>query len=156
MRRPALISPSERNTEKDDTMPPPEQWQLSGNAAVLYERYVVPYILGPWAPGLVERAALQLGDRVVDVACGTGVVARHAAQRVGVEGHVTGLDLNPGMLAVARSLPPPAGAAMTWVESSAVAMDPRCRVRGGVVSTRVAVLSRQTSGTARDASGLSP
>ena len=104
-------------------MPPPEQWQLSGNAAELYERYVVPYILGPWAPGLVALAALQPGERVLDVACGTGVVARHAAQQVGSAGHVTGLDLNPGMLAVARSLPPPSGAPITWVESSAVAMD---------------------------------
>lgn len=103
-------------------MPPPEQWQLSGNAAELYERYVVPYILGPWAPGLVERAALQPGERVLDVACGTGVVARHAAQKVGTSGHVTGLDLNPGMLAVARSLPPPPGASIIWVECSAVAM----------------------------------
>jgi ubiquinone/menaquinone biosynthesis C-methylase UbiE len=104
-------------------MPPPEQWQLSGNAAELYERYVVPYILGPWAPGLVALAALQPGERVLDVACGTGVVARHAAPKVGRAGHVTGLDLNPGMLAVARSLPPPSGAPITWVESSAVAMD---------------------------------
>src|SRR5262249_56846905 len=68
-------------------------------------------------------AALQPGERVLDVACGTGVVARHAAQKVGSAGHVTGLDLNPGMLAVARALPPPSGAPITWVESSAVAMD---------------------------------
>ena len=40
----------------------PEQWQLSGNAAELYERYVVPYFLGPWAPGLVEVAALRRGS----------------------------------------------------------------------------------------------
>jgi len=99
-----------------------EQWQLSGNAAEMYERYVVPYLLGPWAPGLVERAALQPGDCVLDVACGTGVVARLAAQKVGTTGRVTGLDLNPGMLAVARALRPLPGAPITWVECSAVAM----------------------------------
>jgi ubiquinone/menaquinone biosynthesis C-methylase UbiE len=104
-------------------MPQHEQWQLRGNAAELYERYVVPYILAPWAPGLVELAALQPGERVLDLACGTGVVARLAAAKVGTTGHVTGLDLNAGMLAVARSLPPPPGASITWAEGSAVAMD---------------------------------
>jgi len=103
-------------------MSQPEQWQLSGNAAEMYERYVVPYLLGPWAPGLVALAALRPGERVLDVACGTGVVARLAAQKVGTTGQVTGLDLNPGMLAVARALPPPPGAPITWVECSAVAM----------------------------------
>jgi SAM-dependent methyltransferase len=48
---------------------------------------------------------------VLDVACGTGVVARLAAERVGAGGQITGLDLNEGMLDVARSLPSPAGAA---------------------------------------------
>ena len=84
---------------------------------------MVPYILGPWAPGLVELAALQQGERVLDLACGTGLVARLAAQKVGPEGKVTGLDLNTGMLAVARKLPPPPGAPITWVEGSALAMD---------------------------------
>lgn len=104
-------------------MPQPEQWQLHGNAAELYERYVVPYILGPWAPGLVEFAAVQSGERVLDVACGTGVVTRLAAAKVGTTGHVTGLDLNAGMLAIARALLPPPGTSITWVEGSAVAMD---------------------------------
>jgi ubiquinone/menaquinone biosynthesis C-methylase UbiE len=104
-------------------MPQQEQWQLSGNAAELYERYAVRYVLGPWAPGLVALAALQPGERVLDLACGTGVVARLAAPGVGPTGQVTGLDLNAGMLAVARSLPPPTGASIAWVEGSAVAMD---------------------------------
>ena len=103
-------------------MPQEEQWQLTDNAAELYERYAVPYILGPWAPGLVELAALQRGERVLDLACGTGVVARLAAPKVGPTGRVTGLDLNAGMLAVARSLPRPSGASITWIEGSVVAM----------------------------------
>ena len=104
-------------------MPQPEQWQLHGNAAELYERYAVPYFLGPWAPGLIELAALQRGERVLDLACGTGVVARLAASHVGSTGQVTGLDLNAGMLAVARALPPPSGASITWIEGSALAID---------------------------------
>ena len=99
-----------------------EQWQPSGQAAEMYECCVVPYLLGPWTPGLVALAALQPGEHVLDVACGTGAVTRLAAQKVWTTGQVTGLDLNPGMLAVARALPPPTGAPITWVECSAVAM----------------------------------
>jgi ubiquinone/menaquinone biosynthesis C-methylase UbiE len=98
-----------------------EQFQLSGNAAELYERYAVGYFIGPWAPGLVEMACLQKAERVLDLACGTGVVARLSASKVGPEGCVTGLDLNAGMLQVARSLPPPPGASVSWVQGSAVA-----------------------------------
>jgi ubiquinone/menaquinone biosynthesis C-methylase UbiE len=99
-----------------------EQWQLSAKAAELYERIPARYILGPWAPLLVERAAVAPGERVLDVACGTGVVARAAAERATADGHVAGIDLNPGMIAVARSLPPVAGAAIEWHEASALAL----------------------------------
>lgn len=98
-------------------------FQVSGNAAELYERYAVPYVLGPWAPELVELAVLQPGDRVLDLACGTGVVARLAAPRVGATGQVIGMDLNAGMIAVARTLPAPSGAPIVWLEGSATAMD---------------------------------
>lgn len=99
-----------------------EQWQLRGSAAELYEQYAVRYLLGPWAPGLVDLAALAPGERVLDLACGTGVVARLAAAKVGRTGHVTGLDLNAGMLTVARSMPAPHGTRITWVEGSALAL----------------------------------
>ena len=87
-----------------------EQWHMSAQAAELYERYPGRYILGPWAPLLVDAARLATSERVLDVACGTGVVARVAAERVGPAGRVVGVDLNPGMIAVARSLPTPFGA----------------------------------------------
>ena len=97
-------------------------FQVSSNAAELYERYAVPYVLGPWTPELVGLADLQRGERVLDVACGTGVVARLAATQVGKTGHVIGLDLNAGMLAVARALPLPPGAGIVWKEGSATAL----------------------------------
>jgi ubiquinone/menaquinone biosynthesis C-methylase UbiE len=103
-------------------MPPQEPWQLSGSAPELFERYLVPAVTGPWAADLVAAADPPLGARVLDVACGTGIVARLAAERVGPAGHIVGLDLNPGMLAVARGLPPQPGAPITWHAASAVAL----------------------------------
>jgi ubiquinone/menaquinone biosynthesis C-methylase UbiE len=92
-----------------------------GSAPENYERYFVPAIGAPLAVDLVEVAALGEGDRVSDVACGTGIVARLAAMRVGPGGTVAGLDINPGMLAVARSVTPP-GLAIDWHEASAEAV----------------------------------
>ncbi len=97
-------------------------YQVSGNAAEMYERYATQY-MRPWVPDLVGLAELRPGERVLDLACGTGVVARLAATHVGPTGRVTGLDFNAGMLAVARAVPPAPGATLHWVEGSAVAMD---------------------------------
>lgn len=99
-----------------------EEWQVGGDAAELYERYHVPAIVGPWAADLVALAAPQSGDRVLDIACGTGVVARLAAEHAGAAGRVLGLDLNAGMIAVARSIPPSPGAPTEWHEGSALAL----------------------------------
>lgn len=98
-------------------------YQVTADAAHMRERYSVRYFIGPWAPGLIAVAALQQGERVLDVACGTGVVTRLAASAVGPTGQVTGVDINAAMLAVARSLAPPSGLSITWVEGNAVAMD---------------------------------
>jgi ubiquinone/menaquinone biosynthesis C-methylase UbiE len=99
-----------------------EQWHIAREAAELYERVVARHILGPWAPSLVDAAHLARGERVLDLACGTGVVTRVAAQRVGPQGGVTGVDLNAGMISVARSLPAPDGASIEWREGSALAI----------------------------------
>ena len=93
----------------------------SQNAAENYERYFVPSIGRPVAADLVGRAALRPGERVLDVACGTGIAARLAAERVGPSGAVVGLDLNPGMLAVARAMAPP-GLSIAWHEAPAEAI----------------------------------
>lgn len=80
------------------------QWQVAGSAPEVYERELVPAVFAPWAPMLVALAHPGRGERVIDIACGTGIVARIAAVQVGPDGAVTGVDLNPGMLNVARSL----------------------------------------------------
>jgi len=92
-----------------------------GNLPTNYERFFVPAIGAPLAADLVRLAALRPGERVLDVACGTGVVARLASQQVGATGTVAGLDVNPGMLAVARSATPP-DTPIEWHEASAEAM----------------------------------
>ena len=78
----------------------------------------MPGITSKWAEDLVRRAQLRSGEELLDVACGTGVVARLAAKKV-ESGHATGLDLNAGMLAVARGVlgegPP-----VNWMEGSAL------------------------------------
>jgi ubiquinone/menaquinone biosynthesis C-methylase UbiE len=86
-----------------------------------YQRFFVPSIGGPLAEDLIGVAGLQAGQRVLDVACGTGVVTRLAAKRVGAAGAVTGLDVNPGMLAVARS-ETPSDISIDWYEASAESM----------------------------------
>lgn len=92
-----------------------------GNPPANYERFFVPAIGAPLAADLVRLAALRPGERVLDAACGTGVVARLASQHVGDTGTVAGLDVNPGMLAVARSVTTP-GMSIEWREASAEAM----------------------------------
>ena len=92
--------------------------QYGGNAAENYERYFVPAIGTPFATTLLDAAGLHRGERVLDVACGTGVVTRLVAERVAPDGAVCGLDINPAMLAVARSVSS-SGAPIEWHEASA-------------------------------------
>ncbi|WP_424951594.1 class I SAM-dependent methyltransferase [Deinococcus sp.] len=89
------------------------------SAAQAYHEYMVPAMFDPWAQLLVGQAAIRAGERVLDVACGTGAVARRAAWQVGAGGQVSALDLNPVMLEVARRQSVPEGAAITWVQGSA-------------------------------------
>lgn len=89
--------------------------------ALAYERHFVPAIGAPLARELVRCAALRPGERVLDVACGTGIVARLASREVGATGSVAGLDVNPAMLAVARSAAP-TDAAIEWHAADAAAM----------------------------------
>ena len=93
---------------------------IAGTPAEIYEQHMVPAIFVHWAPDLVEAAEVRPGGRALDVACGTGVVTRLLAERVGPAGTVVGLDINPGMLAVARTVAPLPN--IEWLEGSAVSI----------------------------------
>ncbi len=90
----------------------------SGTEAELYASFFVPTIATPVSHELLRVADLQPGERVVDVACGTGVITRAAAERVGPSGSVRGIDLSPGMIEVARKTPA-AGAPIDWHAANA-------------------------------------
>jgi ubiquinone/menaquinone biosynthesis C-methylase UbiE len=96
-----------------------QQWQLEGNIPESYERYLVPVLFAPWAVKLIKLAALKQNERVLDVACGTGIVARLASQHLGDAGKIVGLDLNPLMLKVARQSASDVTMPIEWREGSA-------------------------------------
>ena len=88
------------------------------DAARAYEELFVPALFRQWAPMVADAARIESGDRVLDIACGTGVLAREAARRTGPSGRVAGLDPNAGMLAVARGLAP----GIDWRDGTAEAL----------------------------------
>jgi SAM-dependent methyltransferase len=80
--------------------------QVTRSAAEVYEEFFVPALFLECAPRVADAAQLAPGQKVLDVACGTGVLAREAARRVQPGGTVVGLDRNDGMIAVARNKAP--------------------------------------------------
>jgi ubiquinone/menaquinone biosynthesis C-methylase UbiE/uncharacterized protein (DUF1330 family) len=70
--------------------------------AEIYDQLFVPALFQQWGNVVASAADIRPGQRVVDVGCGTGVLAMAAADRVGPQGTVVGIDPNEGMLAVAR------------------------------------------------------
>jgi ubiquinone/menaquinone biosynthesis C-methylase UbiE len=96
-------------------------WQLEGNAPLAYDTHIVDVFLQDYSRRLVEVAAIKAGDRVLDVACGTGVVTQLVANKIGSAGQVVGFDLNAGMLARARASRETA-AAIEWRVGNATDM----------------------------------
>lgn len=92
-----------------------DTFQISLETAETYEAAFVPSLFAHLAPHLVAAADVTAGDHVLDVACGTGIVARTAAERTG---HVVGLDLNVAMLTVARRVRPD----LDWRQGDAAAL----------------------------------
>jgi ubiquinone/menaquinone biosynthesis C-methylase UbiE len=92
-----------------------ETGQVTKTAAEVYDEFFLPALFEQWAARVADAAQIRAGDRVLDVACGTGVLAREAARRSGPAGRVAGLDINDGMLAVAKRKDPK----ITWKQGRA-------------------------------------
>jgi ubiquinone/menaquinone biosynthesis C-methylase UbiE len=74
-----------------------ESGQVSASAAEIYEEFYLPALFLEWTPRMADAARVDAGQRVLDVACGTGVLARALVERVGPRGSVVGLALNEGI-----------------------------------------------------------
>lgn len=111
-------------TTRQDGPAPSSEWDWASlrSIAEAYERYAVPAWSRPLAEPLVELAALAPGERVLDVACGTGIVGRLAAEQVGLTGSVCGVDANADMLAVARVVTAGFRPPITWRQADAAAL----------------------------------
>lgn len=107
-----------------------EMGQVISSAADVYEKFFVPALFQEWTAPVADAAGIGQRQRVLDVACGTGVLARAIAERVGAEGSVVGIDLNEGMLAVARRKSP----AIEWRQGRAEALPFDNESFDGVVS----------------------
>ena len=83
-----------------------------------YDGRFMPALFGPWGPRLVADAGVAPGQRVVDIGCGTGLLALAAASVAGPHGKVWGIDPSPEMLAVARLKP----STVAWLEGRAEAL----------------------------------
>lgn len=94
------------------------QLQALVEAARAYEALFVPALFAQWAPRVADAARLAPGQRVLDVACGTGILAREARARTAPTGSIVGVDPGAGMLAVAEELAPDIG----WRQGTAEAL----------------------------------
>ena len=91
---------------------------LQHRPASVYDQSFVPALFAQWGPVVTAAAGIRPGQRVLDVACGTGALTLAVAERVGPEGRVVGLDRNPEMLEVARRK----SSRIDWQEAAAEAL----------------------------------
>lgn len=80
-----------------------ETGQVSEDAAKIYEEVYLPALFQEWCPLAIQAANVKTGDSVVDVACGSGALAMAVSEHVGSNGKTIGVDINEGMLNIARS-----------------------------------------------------
>jgi ubiquinone/menaquinone biosynthesis C-methylase UbiE len=99
-----------------------ERWQLAGSGPDSYEKYQVPSVFEPLARMLLQRVTIRPGQHVLDVACGTGVLARKAAPILGPSGFMMCVDLNAKMLEIAHRCAPDGGARLEWKQGDATSL----------------------------------
>jgi ubiquinone/menaquinone biosynthesis C-methylase UbiE len=87
--------------------------------AASYEAFQVRYLFGPWSLDLIERVRPQPGERVLDLACGTGAVAREVLKRISPGGTLVGVDINADMLRVASEVIEAREPLVRWQQGSA-------------------------------------
>ena len=88
-------------------------------AARGYENLFVPALFEQWTKHLIDGAGIREGSHVLDVACGTGVLARNALSRTGPGGRIVGVDPAPGMLVAAKDIEPN----IDWILCGAEALE---------------------------------
>lgn len=96
-----------------------DYWNIPGSPVEIYQDIFIPAMIGEWVPHMLALVDLRSGEKVLDVACGTGVITRAAAEAVGTGGSVTGVDISPDMLNLARKLNDGTFPAIDWHECDA-------------------------------------
>jgi len=97
-----------------------DQFQIKEDAAQFYDRLPARYILGPWSASLVAAVQITSDEHVLDLACGTGVVTREVERVLGPRGRVVGLDINEGMIDVAKKYERTGPGEISYVLASAL------------------------------------
>src|SRR5262245_8082090 len=77
--------------------------KFTGSIPEKYDTYLVPFLFEHYAAHLAGKLALSPGSRVLEVACGTGVLTRHLLQALPPKGTLVATDLNGAMLDLART-----------------------------------------------------
>jgi SAM-dependent methyltransferase len=97
-----------------------QYWNSEGGANWLAMRERIERHLTPLGHLAMERAAIQPGEHVLDIGCGTGETTFDIGTRVGARGSVTGVDVSRPLLAVARERLGAAGVAnVSFLEADA-------------------------------------
>lgn len=95
-----------------------ETGQVSKEAAKIYEEVYLPALFQEWCPLVLEATNITAGHHVIDVACGTGVLAIAVSEHVGPKGTTVGIDINEGMLSIAKAK----SSSIEWLNAPAEAL----------------------------------